>query len=406
MRERLRLGALRAATVTLFGAAACAAAQAAAVSDAPAGVWETLIRNRIAGSSLLQWLLFASVLLLGLVVGRLARHIMEKTAFRLERKRAVPALILRSQARPAALLVFAGGLSVGLLVVLSLDPRLQALAVKLSRVLLTAGVGYAVYRLVDVADHLLARFAARTQNRLDDMLAPLVGRSVRITIFVLVILQIVQAVSDQPLTTILAGLGVGGLAVALAGQDTIKNFFGSLVILADKPFQIGERVVIDGHDGLIEGVGFRSTRIRRLDGHLVTVPNGELVNKSIENIGRSPFFKRVTSLTITYDTPPAKVERAVQIIRDILADHEGMNPALPPRVYFGEFGACSLDIVVYYWYHPADWWKFSAFNERVNMAILRQFNEAGIEFAFPTQTLYLANDDKRQLGVRLLDQHA
>ena len=237
---------------------------------------------------------------------------------------------------------------------------------------------------------------------MDDVLAPLVGKSIRITVFVLALLNVAQQVSGKSITTILAGLGVGALAIALAGQDTIKNFFGSLVILLDKPFEIGERIVVDNYDGPVESIGFRSTRIRTLTGHQIIVPNSEMVNKTVQNIGRRPYIRRLANITITYDTPPEKVERALDIIKEILKNHEGINPEFPPRVFFNGFNDSSLNILMLYWYFPPEYWKYLQFSEHVNMQILERFNAEGIDFAFPTQTIYLANDNKRQLALNLL----
>lgn len=366
--------------------------------------YKALTENTVAGNRLWQWVVFALLVLAGLAVGKLVRTFLERLAGRCENQERRPMLgtLCRCVARPAAVLALAIAVSVGLLVVLTLDERLQPFAEAVSRVLVTTAVGYLVYRLVDVMDRYLSGFAGRTENKLDDMLVPLVGKSVRVTVAVLVVIQVAEVVIGGPLTTILAGLGVGGLAVALAGKDTIRNFFGSLVILGDKPFQVADRVVIDGHDGFVETVGFRSTKLRRLDGSLVSIPNGDLVDKSIENISSRPSIKRVANITVTYDTSPDKLREAVAIVKDVLADHEGMDPEFPPRVYFSEFDDCSLNIVVYYWYHPPEWWPYLAFSERVNFEILERFNKAGIEFAFPTQTVFLANDDRRQLAVRLL----
>ena len=196
-------------------------------------------------------------------------------------------------------------------------------------------------------------------------------------------------------------MGIGGLAFALAAQDTLKNFFGSLALFTDKPFQIGERVIIDGHDGPVEDVGLRSTRIRTLDGHLVTIPNGELARMTVQNIGKRPYIRRLFNIGITYDTSPEKVEKAVKIIKEILKGHEGMNPEFPPRVFFDKFNSDSLNILVIYWYHPPEYWDFMRFSEKVNLEILNRFNSAGIDFAFPTQTLFLTGDEKRPLNIDL-----
>ncbi len=162
--------------------------------------------------------------------------------------------------------------------------------------------------------------------------------------------------------------------------------------------------MVDGFDGTVEEIGFRSSRVRTLTGHLVTIPNDKMITNNIENIGRRPHIRRLANITITYDTPLDKVERAVEIITEILDNHEGMHPDFPPRVFFNDFNDASLNILMIYWYHPPEYWDFLAFSQKVNMKIMRAFEEEGIEFAFPTQTIYLANDDQRQLALRMLGE--
>ena len=201
--------------------------------------------------------------------------------------------------------------------------------------------------------------------------------------------------------TLLAGLGVGGIAVALAAQDTLKNFLGSIMVLLDKPYQVGQRIVIKGHDGVVEEIGLRSTKIRLLTGHQTTVPNEQMAGSDIENIGRRPHIRRLTNIALPYNTPLDKVQKAVDIIRNALDDHEGMDPEFPPRVYFNEFNPASLNIIVLYWYHPPNYWDFLDFNQRVNIQIMQEFEKEGIKFAFPTTTTHLAPDDQNPLLVSL-----
>jgi MscS family membrane protein len=203
------------------------------------------------------------------------------------------------------------------------------------------------------------------------------------------------------INTLLTGLGVGGIAMALAAQDTLKNFIGSVMILLDKPYSIGQRIVIKGHDGIVEEIGLRSTKMRLLTGHQTTVPNEEMARLDIENIGRRPHIRRLFNVTITYDTPPDKIEKAIHIIEKILENHEGMDPDLPPRVYFSEFNPDSLNLMVIYWYHPAAYWDYMAHGQRVNLQIMREFDREGIQFAFPTQTTYLTQQDGQTLDVNL-----
>jgi MscS family membrane protein len=255
-------------------------------------------------------------------------------------------------------------------------------------------VCYVVYQLVELMDYWMKRITAKTAATLGDMMIPLVRKTMRTLVVLLGLVQIAVQLSDKPLTSIIAGLGVGGLAIALAAQDTIKNFFGSLVIFADHPFQLGERVVVDGEDGTVEDVGMRSTRIRTLDGHLVTVPNGELANKMIRNISKRPYIKRVANIGLTYDTSPEKVALAISIIKEFLDEHnEKMHPDFPSRVFFNNFNAYSLNIMVIYWFAPPDYWAFMEFDQAFNFTLLHHFNEEGIEFAFPTQTLHLQNGE-------------
>lgn len=305
-------------------------------------------------------------------------------------EREIAQVSFKAFARPVPFLFFAIGLRYALNTI-EFDESVSGIIADCFSVLFTVAVTFFIYSLVDVVDYAITHFTKKTRTKMDDMMAPMVRKSLRVVIVILALVQIAQILSDKPITSIIAGLGVGGLAVALAAQETIKNFFGSLVIFADKPFELGERIVVGGHDGTIEEVGFRSTRIRTLAGHLVTVPNGELANQMIQNIGKRPYIKRVMNVTITYDTPPEKVQQAVDILKELLNDHEGMDEKFPPRVFFSDFNDCSLNILAIYWYHPPEYWKYLEHAEWLNMELFKRYNEAGIEFAFPTQTVYLAN---------------
>jgi MscS family membrane protein len=138
-----------------------------------------------------------------------------------------------------------------------------------------------------------------------------------------------------------------------------------------------------------------------LDGALTAIPNEKMANLDIENIGRRSFIRRQTNITITYGTPPEKIEKAIGIIKDVLQDHEGMRPELPPRVFFNEFNPDSLNILVFYWYHPPRSWESLAFDERVNLEIVRRFTAEGIKFAFPTSTTYLTQEDGQSLQLSI-----
>jgi len=258
------------------------------------------------------------------------------------------------------------------------------------------------YRMVFMLETYLMKKAVRTQSDLDNTLVTLLGKTIRIFVIVLGAAIILRSLTGLNLGPLLASLGIGGVAIAFAAKDSIGNFLGSLTIIFDKPFTIGERIVIDNFDGVVEDVGFRSTRIRTLTGHQVSIPNEKVINTIVENIGRRPHMRWNTNITITYDTPPDKVERAVEIIRKVLENHEGMHENYPPRVNFNGFNDWSLNIEVYAWYHPGDFWNYQSWLEKTCLKIMRGFEAEGIEFAFPTRTLYLANDDNRQLKLKML----
>jgi len=258
-------------------------------------------------------------------------------------------------------------------------------------------------RLVTIIDALLKKWAASTESTMDDILVQLVGKTLRVFILIIGGIIVLQNLTGVKIGPLLASLGIGGLAVALAARESIANFFGTLTILFDKPFQVGQRIVINDFDGIVESVGFRSTRMRTLTGHLLTIPNEKVVSSTVENIGMRPHIRWLTNIGITYDTPPEKVEKAVEVIREILADHEGMNADFPPRVFFNGFNDFSLNIMVITWYHPPNYWDYQGWLQKICLEIMRRFETEGLDFAFPTRTVHLANDDKRQLKVQMLD---
>lgn len=206
-----------------------------------------------------------------------------------------------------------------------------------------------------------------------------------------------------PIATLLTSAGIGGLAVALGAQDTLKTLFGTLCLLADKPFRVGERIIFKTYDGVVEDIGLRSTTIRLLTGHQVTLPNDQLAGNDVENVGRRPYIRRVGAIQIPLDSRCEKVEQAVAIIREELDDHEGMDPNHPPRVYLDEFTSDAFSIQFYYWYSPPDFWKFKAFSEKLNFSIFRKFEAQGIQFSLPLRHSFWKHDDiQGPLDVNLL----
>jgi MscS family membrane protein len=346
----------------------------------------------VIGIDLWRIFVFAGIIVLALILGGLARFVLKKVAQRsIIHDNPLRATTIYAVSRSATFALITLGYMIGV-PVLQAGEEIENILLTGSEVLVALAVGLVLYHLIEVPITWFDNKMEKDNKEMNKMFLPIIRKTLRVVLIILILVQLFQILSDKTITSIIAGLGIGGLAVALAAQDTLKHFFGSVVLVGDKSFDIGDRIVIDGFDGPVESVDLRSTRIRTLEGHLVTIPNGELANKTIQNIGKRPYIRRLANITITYDTSPGKVREAKQILEDILKDHEGMDPEFPPKVYFSEFNADSLNLIMLYWYHPPDYWKYMDFTEKVNLEIFEQFNDAGIEFAFPTQTINLRKE--------------
>lgn len=247
----------------------------------------------------------------------------------------------------------------------------------------------ALYRLTNIVDVYLSRFVSRTESTLDDQLVPLVRKILRIGIVVIGGLVILDSL-DVPILPLLTGLSIGGLAFALAAQDTIKNFFGSLMIFVDKPFQIGDWIVSGEIDGTVEEVGFRSTRIRTFRNSVVYVPNGQLADSTIDNNGLRQMRRFRTIIQIKYDTPPNLIEAFVEGLKKIVLRHPKTNKE-KYEIHFNELGAHSLDILFYIFFEAPTWTDELKFRQEILLEILRLAEYFGVEFAYPTQTLHVEN---------------
>ena len=285
--------------------------------------------------------------------------------------------------------------------ILKLPSTVDRIVESVANILGTLVIVIFLYRLLDVVEYELTKFVRRDDNEFDMNFVQLVRVVAKVLVVVFGFIYLLKAATGKPMTTLLAGLGIGGLAVALAAQDTLKNLFGSFMIMIDKPFVVGDWVRIEGESATVEEIGLRSTRIRTFGGHVITIPNEKMAAMSIENVQRRPFVRRWLNVTVTYDTPPDKVEKAVSIIKDILKDRPELDPDHPAKVHFNEFNDASLNIIVAYWFKQNDYWASVEFNEIVNFQIMRAFEAEGIEFAFPTTTTYLAQDDRRPLTIAI-----
>ena len=246
-----------------------------------------------------------------------------------------------------------------------------------------------MYRLVSIASVFLARMAQKTESTLDDQLVPLLRKTLKTFVIIIGTLLILDSL-DVPILPLLTGLSIGGLAFALAAQDTIKNFFGSVMIFVDKPFQVGDWITSNDVDGTVEEVGFRSSRIRTFRNSVIYVPNSKLADNTIDNHGLRKYRRFFTHISITYDTPPEMIEVFVKGLRQIVDDHPKTWKE-NYHVYFNEMSSSSLNIMFYIFFNVPTWGEELHCRHEILMSIMKLGNELGVNFAFPTQTLHIEN---------------
>ena len=216
---------------------------------------------------------------------------------------------------------------------------------------------------------------------------PLIKKTLFVVAAIFSVLVIAQS-QGLPVQSFLAGLGIGGLAFALAAQDTIANMFGSLVVVMDQPFKVGDTVRIGTNIGTVEDIGLRSTKIRLLDKSLVVIPNKSVASEAITNLARFTGRRVEQVLGLSYDTSPEKMTEIVADLRALIKEEAEVDPA-SVLVYFRDYAASSLDVWVAYVAKSADFQKGMELKQRLNLKIMRAVAARGLSFAFPTQTLHL-----------------
>lgn len=314
---------------------------------------------------------------------RLARTIATRTASNIDN------MLLEAAERPAGWLLYTLGILATLHV---LNPPesifpLMSLVDQIGRVL-TLGIGaWFLWRLIDGAAAYFASRARETDSALDDQLVPFIAKTLRIFTVITAVLVIAQNLGYS-ISGLIASLGIGGIAVAMAARDTIANVFGSIMILVDRPFAIGDWIKAGDFEGVVEEIGFRSTRIRTFEQTLVNVPNSLLANMVIDNIDARSKRRIKMRIGLTYSTTPAQMQQAVAGIEAILEKHPGVDQDFK-LVKFDEFADSSLSIFLYYFSASKDWADYLQVRQEVNMQIMQLLESMHLDFAFPTRTVHL-----------------
>ena len=290
--------------------------------------------------------------------------------------------------RPLLLMIGAVVVAVGF-PVLTFDDNIEKVVSIFSSFLSTFAGVMVGFRLVDSATDYWAVVAEETESKLDDQLVPLARTAGKIFVGAIGAIFILQNL-DINITSLIAGLGIGGVAVALAAQDTLKNLLGGATILADRPFQVGDWVIMDDIEGTVEKIGFRSTRIRTFADSLISVPNARMSDTAVNNMGQRTWRRYSTTVGIGYHTDPDRIQAFVEGIRAIVRSDENMRHDYY-IVEFHSFGDSALNILVYTFIGASTWNEELRTRHVFNLNIMRLADELQVDFAFPTQTVHLAS---------------
>lgn len=259
--------------------------------------------------------------------------------------------------------------------------------------ILALGVSFilVVLKAVDAAGLLWqAALPADGDRRFNEQFIRLVAKTLKGIIAVVAVFTVLGNLGFD-IRTALASVSVVGLALGLAAQDTVANLFGAVSVFVDKPFKIGDRVRIGEVDGTVEEMGLRSTRVRTLEGHLVTVPNKNVGAATVINISRRPTIRASFSLGLVYGTTAEQMRGAAKLLEDILRAHPATKDFI---VHFGRFADFSLNLEVLWWCNTTDWREYTRHLQELNLTIKQRFDAAGYSFAFPTQTIHLARGEE------------
>jgi MscS family membrane protein len=339
-----------------------------------------------------QWIGLFFVILAGVIADKVGSLLLRSGVRRWkmrstkERFREISDQLLRPLALMAMALVWLVGINL-----LGLPEEAMLILLLAVKFLASISGVWAAYRLVDLVTAQLTERAARSASKLDDALVPLIPKTLKIFVTVIGFIFIADNLNID-ISSLLAGLGLGGLAFALAAKDMVQNLFGSVTVLMDRTFTVGDWIVVGGIEGTVERIGFRSTRIRTFYNSLVTVPNSKFITADVDNMGERRFRRLSCKLSLTYDTPPDRIEAFCEGVRELVRQHPYMRKDYY-HVYLNEFASSSLDVLLYVFWETPEWSTELRERHRFMLDILRLAKALEVEFAFPTQTLYMRSEE-------------
>jgi len=362
----------------------------------------------ILGNSIRSYLLFGGILVFGLLFKRLFSRLLSALLFKLFGRfvdNTDPKIFVSLLVRPVEMLLlfFVIYLAINQLtfplqeVIFSRETlsgkvktlyQLKLIQVidKLFLFLFIVSAFWIILRIIDFIAHVFMYRASHTQSKSDDQMVPFVKELSKILTIIFAIFVVMGSVFELNVATIIAGLGIGGIAVALAAQDTLQNLLGSFTIFADRPFVVGDSVRIDKYEGTIEKVGFRSTQLRTLDKTMVIIPNKKMVDSPLENLSLQNLRRLKFNVSLQYDTSAPVMLKISKEIEEYVNKHEATsNDTLAT---FDSFGDSALNLQVLYYVEMVDYQEYMRLRQEINFGIMEIVTRNGAEFAFPSQTVY------------------
>ncbi len=346
----------------------------------------TAISAFFLGNSLSGLFLFAVSILLSIALGKIFYHFFKKHAekIREKTKHRLEAIIVRIIDKPLLLMLFLAGFAIGLRF-LSIETGLLSLIYSAFWAIMTLLSAWIVIRIIDsVTKEYIVPLSLATGLKIDDSIAPALGTAAKI-IVITIATTIILTIFGYNVTAILAGLGIGGIAIAFAAQQTIADIFGGVSILTSRPFRIGDTILVEGITGTVKKVGLRTTKLTGLDKSEITFSNAKLANAIIRNLSTGIEQRVELNLGLTYNTPKEKIQLACDLVKNIIFEHP--QCANNPMIYFSDFKDYYLNILVIYFITHKDWVPV---RHEINLKIKEAFDKNKIDFAFPTQTIHMA----------------
>lgn len=332
-----------------------------------------------------QWGISLIIILLSVVLGKVIVWIFSNVIKKLtsKTKGKLDDLIVDTIQQPLVFAISVFGIWIGINQ-LDFPESITTWLAKVYHILITLNITWLIARLIDaIIREYIVPLTEKTESTLDDQVIPVVRKGLQSTIWIMgIVIALNNAGYD--VTALIAGLGIGGLALAMAAKDSVSNIFGGIMIFADKPFKIGDRIKINGFDGTIDEIGLRTSRMRTLENRLVTIPNAVFIGNMIENVSAEPTRKVVLNIGLVYETKAEQMEQAIALLKEIGLNNQNVEDNI--LLSFNAFNDFSLGILfIYYIKKESD---ILTTQTEINLEILKQFNANGLEMAFPTQTLY------------------